>query len=483
MKAVLLVCLILVVSAYAAVKAPGREFRKQLQGPPSDFAVLAIPSPEKAALRADSSMIPFTLAPSRNGEEWTWSSGYPIDTADRISVSVLSPSFSSLVFYLKPPSATEFQRIDESMFTGADSIGKKSSGAFGIDGNEVPAFSYTFFNPVIGEWNIIINSTEAPIEGPSPGLPTGYLIIDNASPLKLVSHLNDYELEQGREIGVTIRMVNEDDSDLSDSELGTPLAASITSAEMSVILPSGNLVTVPMHDDGLHGDGAAADGIYSAAIGALSAGTYVFQPNIEGISPYGSRKYRRSTSHLVTVNSPEITLTGIASTVFDTETLSFYIDVDVLSAETDTVRAYAEIWGSDPKKLNYIPIAWAQSMVDTEIHETLGHVIRLDIDASWVKKAGASPPYLLRKVVVQDRNSNGLLSSRDEIFVETDSTAENHGRMLSKLYSLPGNVENFPSNGNYRTYESWSSSSSVCCQRYLESYPSYFVVGSWLLFW
>jgi len=206
MKAFVLFVCFLFISSTIAVKAPPRAERKQLQGPPSDFSSLAIPSPEKAALRADSSLVPFTLTASRNGQEWSWAASYPVDTPDRITVSVLSPSFSSLNFYLKPPTESTFVRIDESMFNGANSIGKKSNGAFGIDGNEVPAFSYTFFNPIIGDWQIIINSTEAPVQTTSnPGLPTGYLILDNASPLKLVSHLTTYELDQGKEIGVSIR--------------------------------------------------------------------------------------------------------------------------------------------------------------------------------------------------------------------------------------------------------------------------------------
>jgi len=62
-------------------------------------------------------------------------------------------------------------------------------------------------------------------------------------------------------------------------------------------------------------------------------------------------------------------LLGLASAEYpaDREVLQFYIDVDSLTTVTGgTVKAYAEVWGTDETGFGYVPIAWIQAMVDIE---------------------------------------------------------------------------------------------------------------------
>jgi len=113
--------------------------------------------------------------------------------------------------------------------------------------------------------------------------------------------------------------------------------------------------------------------------------------------------------------------------------------VETASSVVDTVRAYAEVWGtstSDKSKL--LPIAWIESMVDAEsVASVSGKVLKLQLNDAWVLKSGAAPPFVLQNVVIQDRESNSIISERKVINVNPSSAQDSsiaHG-MLLKLAS------------------------------------------------
>src|SRR5689334_4090223 len=102
---------------------------------------------------------------------------------------------------------------------------------------------------------------------------------------------------------------------------------------------------------------------------------------MKGKTPAGV-DFIRTTLDSFSVVSPEVTLTGMAFPIIcclayssvvglasadfpaGREVLQFYIDVDTLNQkEGQKVRAYAEVWGTDETGLEYVPIAWIQSMV------------------------------------------------------------------------------------------------------------------------
>ena len=66
----------------------------------------------------------------------------------------------------------------------------------------------------------------------------------------------------------------------------TNMGGTVMQAELAVTLPSGKKLSVPMHDDGLHSDEAANDGVYGALIQAAEVGTYQAQAFIRGTSSF-----------------------------------------------------------------------------------------------------------------------------------------------------------------------------------------------------
>jgi hypothetical protein len=139
---------------------------------------------------------------------------------------------------------------------------------------------------------------------------TAVIMITNKDSVKLFSHLNQYELEVGQEIGLVANIHNVQ-GDVHIQGRPSVLQLASASTVMSVRLPDGRQIDVPMHDDGVHADLAADDGIYGAVIEALVPGQYMAQSVFKGVTVDGVA-FERSTEHSFHVVDPYITLTGTA---------------------------------------------------------------------------------------------------------------------------------------------------------------------------
>jgi len=87
------------------------------------------------------------------------------------------------------------------------------------------------------------------------------------------------------------------------------------------------------------------------------------------------------------------------------------------------VRAYAEVWGTDKKGLDYVPVAWIQNIADVVVNaENDKYVVEMQIHKNWIQLAKASAPFRLRNVDIQNVDSSIPLSQRVDIFVEMEPT-------------------------------------------------------------
>lgn len=86
-----------------------------------------------------------------------------------------------------------------------------------------------------------------------------------------------------------------------------------------------------------------------------------------------------------------------------------------------TVKAYAEVWGTDSSGYEYTPVAWIEAMVDPETLPNGHTVLTMQLDTNWLHLAQAQAPFQLRNVWIEDRDSNVPLSSRSRIFVDSSS--------------------------------------------------------------
>jgi len=208
------------------------------------------------------------------------------------------------------------------------------------------------------------------------------------------SHLNTYDLRLGGQIGVVARLTNAAEGTVNP----TALKDVVNKAIMDVVEPNGAEKEVPMYDDGLHFDSFANDGIYGGFIAATQTGIYRTSAWFEGTAPNGVNLIR-STQHLIPIVEERVSFTGKASAVKkDDQHLNVQLFVD--HQDSNTYRAYTELWGTDSNGKE-IPVCWLAGMVVIEEVANSPAVI-LELDINWIKRAGAVAPFTLKNLLLQD---------------------------------------------------------------------------------
>jgi hypothetical protein len=378
------------------------------------------------AIETDYAWHSVNLKPSRSGDSYSWEGQLPIDSEERFILTVFKPKGKSLKVYAAPPK-TELVELTPSLFEQPFANGQLTEHSFGIGLDVMPATTYAFFDPQPGMWTFKFYTTEQ--LQPKPGLPDLYLILGNLSPTRVFCHLNTYDLQVGQSVGLVARAFDADSVDPNAKGAPDALRETILKAEMDVILPDGNEVTVEMKDDGLSGDLEANDGVYAAAIEVTEPGQYIAQSQIKGVDPKG-RAFYRTSEHMFQVVEPVATLTGLATAAYTTNktAVDFFIDVDLLKPDsylTDglKLKVYAEVWGTDHTGLEYVPVGWMLSMVDPEPRGRNGdgttrYVVNLQLHENWFTMAGARPPFQLQNVELSDPGTSNSLSERKVIYVD-----------------------------------------------------------------
>ena len=82
-------------------------------------------------------------------------------------------------------------------------------------------------------------------------------------------------------------------------------------------------------------------------------------------------------------------------------------------------NAYAEVWGTDSQQ-QLVPVAWIGGMTDVTGSDT--QTLPLHLDHTWLQRAGASAPFVLRNVYVQDRYTHVPHAQVSEIKVQSDAS-------------------------------------------------------------
>jgi len=429
MRKLFVLAVLMLLASCWALTPPSNEFRKKLQGPPSEFAQHRLPKPEEAAINTEASWHELYFVEAEQGT-YVWKGELVVDSPVELHLSIFTPFEDDLDIIVTPPGELPFstrvaEKTSSLMATrAADGFAPynppftKRSGPFGIDGASFPVTTYTFSEPTQGKWEAkmtIQGARNVPTDRPAV-----VLMVTNSQGVKLFSHLNAYELEVGQEIGLISSLHTVDDPSIKSRP--APLQLASASASMRILYPDGRKVEVPMHDDGMHSDMNAKDDIYAAMVVALIPGRYIATTHIKGVTADGVA-FERSSVHSFTVIEPDITLTGLADVVYNKQDKYFYFNLDVDNYDVDvsrrTIKAYAEVWGTGSSGYEYCPIAWVQAMVDPYTNSDGYRVITLQLHEDWVNKANANAPFQLRNVRLQDRHWNVLLSQRSAVFVDS----------------------------------------------------------------
>lgn len=270
---------------------------------------------------------------------------------------------------------------------------------FGMGENFYPSKTYSFEHVQVGLWTIRI-ILDNQITWQKSDQPDFFLLTSNQSPYRLSSEQITYETLVGKDIGIVAHLYHE-------SAVGVPIKSAALLVDVDVRFPNGNEEIITMHDDGLHNDGQANDGIYGAVFNALEEGQYITQIVLRG------HDIIRTTQNIVAVVKSVLNLTqDTFITDGDDEemvTINLVARIQDKSIIGTKFKIYSQVWADDK------PIAWISGMSVAEPLTDTTIALPLQISLKWIQRAEARlDALLLRNSYVQDVDTSIPLSQLRE---------------------------------------------------------------------
>lgn len=199
---------------------------------------------------------------------------------------------------------------------------------------------------------------------------------------------------------------------------------------------------VELVDDGLHGDGAAGDGVHGAWLPQEALGRVQARVEAEGVDERGAQLVR-SAQLAFTVEAPLCTVSNrVDSRVQPSGALRLGIEAR-FDAPARRVLAAAEVWGRDAQGAA-VPVCWLARMLEPEprgrdasVRGATGlHLLPLELDLRWLDCAAARGPLELRAVRVQDPDSFVVLAQAESLAIDArvpDSTGRQRRAIVPEL--------------------------------------------------
>jgi hypothetical protein len=420
MMTLLLLLSVLVASVRASVDA------KMRNGAPLSFAAHRVPSPAAHAEREHGALHEIRTSSSASSAS---SSSFAVlsllaDSATgNFAFTVVAPHVRLLTLALTAPNGTSVRLAD---FQTASSWPLADAAAAA---ETLPALTFRLHACAVGAYELRIEvPTSARAPHALPNGAVGLVVTMNESPISIVSHINSYELEVGHHVGLVTRVTDDVAWSVADVALPAALLSAIDSAKMVVIAPDGVESQYDMHDDGLHGDALANDGVFAATFVPAAAGAFVWFAHVHGTTPAGV-PFQRTTEHLVRIASVDAELTGKARLTTSGARLRASIGVAPGSAgaarqqssAAPLLSVYAELW-----TVAGVPVGWAATAATPA-----NGAVELSWDSRWLADAGVTSGdrFELRNVYISEMDGFVPLSQRAVI-------APAHSRALDVAAAL-----------------------------------------------
>lgn len=371
---------------FAAPLAAAGPVPKQLSGPPEDFAQLRVPDPADSAIYSHSALLAVDLTTRGSG----WQHALPVENG-KIRFLVFSGTNADWMIEMQSPLG---RRIAAPELSDA-----ARSTDFALEQARVPANYYALEGLESGSWTLNIDAGTSRMR-------TGYVLVEGDTATELLSYPAHRRQIVGERLDVVATL---------GSGATRDAGARIAQATLRVTAPDGTIRSYAMHDDGLHADARAGDGLYGAGFVAERSGNYLAQVVADGTNAAGLRVLR-TAEHVMPVVDASLRLAGTnpavsASTQRD---VRLSIDLPVVASKADQhYRAYAEVWGRDARGQPRA-VAWVSGMVTPDSNGKLG----LGFDPRWVTRADAYGPYELRALRIEDPDHFVTLASADRLALQ-----------------------------------------------------------------
>jgi hypothetical protein len=359
---------------------------KKLAGPPEEFEMMRTPSPSSVLTEVQSATQRVWFTPQADSNI-VYQYNVPVDGVGQFLLTFSSPFEKDLQLSMLDPTGKDVNLASLAQ-TGFIPIGEE---------DQVPATSYLITEQLAGFYALTITSDlpkEVVKQLATSSKPQAIISVVGEDDVVIQTHLTNWVLKKGQEIGVISTIVDENPSN-------DPISFHITSAIMDVQTPDGTDEDIQMSDtyEGLAKFGYAPnDGIYGAHIQADEAGTYLVQASIKGWWTTATNQqipFERSSQHVIQVSSATLELTG-SSSIRTKDADHLLVDIAV-TGTADQIRAYAEVLGTDPVTKQFKPACWLGGIVILQ-----NGIVTLELDVNWLKLAGVNGPFKLQNVYVSD---------------------------------------------------------------------------------
>jgi len=385
----LLACGVAAWSACAASALAQPRF-KQIAEPAETVLAGAqrLPDPEELGVISASAMLPIEFDPRVDAAVRTarWRADLPIDEGRDVRFMLLAPDSDGWRLRITPPVGRAVAL--EPNLRAADI--EVRAGHLTLSDGPRAAISYRFFDRPAGDWLVEVVA-DGPVRRGEAG-PAGYLLVKSERPERLRTHFETHRLIEGREVGLTSRIVDVE---------GRPAASVIDEASMTVRTPAGESLVVPMK--------AGREGV-SFRFTPEFVGTHTARVTVRGRHADGAA-FVRTSQHVFSVVADEIDL-GDRATLEPDRPGVRRVRLALARAERETPAIVAaELWGTDESG-GWSPVCWLSGMAwpDREAGS-----VSLHLDERWLSVARVRAPFELRRVRVQCRETAVPLATAETI--------------------------------------------------------------------
>jgi len=350
------------------------DFVKDVAAPPSDIVDrrVVLPAPEELAVASRTQARALETRWSElNG--WIVESDIAVDADGPLALAILTPGPVEWIWTLTDPSGTAVDLasgVSRERRDGLVEVG-------GASGDRVELIAAR-----AGRWTIRAVASERARSNP-PG--ETWLLARSAGAARLVAHASTVETRTDVELALVARF---EDAGRVQGVHGT-----------AVIQRASGALVLELQDDGAHQDGLAGDGTFGATLPRGTSGDVRARIELNGTSADGA-PIARTVQIAFPVIERQLLLTGVAdATLVGDGRVRIRIEAVPLGSDTKILAA-AEVWGTNADG-RLVPVCWLARM--QEPRGSAGLIdCDLALDVRWIEMANARAPFVLRRVRVQD---------------------------------------------------------------------------------
>ncbi|MBK7877474.1 MAG: hypothetical protein IPJ77_17360 [Planctomycetes bacterium] len=369
----------------AAAQSP-----RQVAAPPADVhgGVVRLPAPESTATRSAASVHPLRFERRRDGA-WVAEHELALDADGALAVALLSIDAGAWTL--------DARDTDGAWRPFTDVV--RATRAVQDPGSELPGHAVARYDaPFASAGRLAVRVTAPAGRVPEPG----WLCARTSGAPRLAAWVSTPVLVADEPIAIHARF-----------DAAGP-RATVGRARVVLDTPRGAL-ELALADDGAHADGAENDGLFGAPLPRGLSGELRARVEFEGELATGA-PFARTVQLAFPVLERRAVLDGsVDARIEDELRIELALGAFLLDGMDSARRLHvsAEVWGTDTRG-EWAPLCWLSRQVAPRARGDRAE-LALALDRRWIELAGASAPFELRAVRVQDPDTEVVFDRLDAL--------------------------------------------------------------------